>query len=194
MDKDTLLIKRLKITSMIFMIIQLTSGVLMFTNNSVYWATICYMIAVIFQCLILLSTFPELADPKQIFEQMYIKGVFMFIYILVILGIYVYCISNSIDNIKENTMPSQWSWYSWIIAILVLVFMTPVLNIQITTQLDQLNPNASSDTISSDGTISKLIDVKNNQHNGIIISHFIFIFVYIQYIISTFYQTDGFRV
>ena len=188
-------LKRLKITNMIFMIIQLTSGVLMFTNNSVYWATICYMIAVIFQCLILLSTFPPISEPKQIFMQMYERGVFMFIYILVILSIYTYCISKSIDNIQQNTMPYQWSWYAWIIAILILLFITPILNIQVTNAIDPINPSSIvSSSKTATAVIAQGLDVKNNQHNGIIISHFIFIFVYIQYIISTFYQTDGFRV
>ena len=195
MDKsDTLFIKRLKITNMFFMIIQLTSGVLMFTNNSVYWSTICYMIAVIFQCLILLSRI-AISETNNIFMVMYEKGVFMFMYILIILGIYVYCIGNSLDNIKENTMPYQWSWYAWIIAILVLLFITPILNIQVSNAIEpSKNPSVIATGNVVTDTIAQNLDIKNNQHNGIIVCHFIFIFVYIQYIISTFYQTDGFRV
>jgi len=77
----------------------------------------------------------------------------------------------------EDRMPSQWTWYSWIIAIIVLVVITPIMNNQIT--------NAINKTTT---------DIKNNQQKGIIAGHFLFIFVYIQYIISMFYQADGFTV
>jgi hypothetical protein len=37
-------------------------------------------------------------------------------------------------------------------------------------------------------------NTKSNQQKGIIAGHFLFIFVYIQYIISTFYQTEGLTI
>jgi uncharacterized membrane protein YidH (DUF202 family) len=170
---------KLKITNTIFMIIELTSGVLMFTGKSLLWGTIAYMFGIFFQCLILLGTFvnTENIGPQEIIKLMYENGIFMFIYIFMILGIYVYCIWKSNENIMEDRMPSQWTWYSWIIAIIVLVVITPIMNNQIT--------NAINKTTT---------DIKNNQQKGIIAGHFLFIFVYIQYIISMFYQADGFTV
>ena len=107
---------------------------------------------------------------------MYEKGIFMFIYILLILGVYIACIANSFDNIAQDEMPSQWTWYARIIGIILCVIITPILNMQI------------------DGVLKSNIDTKDNQQKGFIAAHFLFIFVYIQYIISFYYQTDGFTV
>ena len=170
---------KLKITNTIFMIIELTSGVLMFTNKSLLWGTISYMFGIFFQCLILLGTIAntENATAQEIMKMMYENGIFMFIYIFMILGIYVFCIWNSNENIMEDRMPPQWNWYSWIIAVIVLVVITPIMNTQITSAINKKNE-----------------DTKGNQQKGIIAGHFLFIFVYIQYIISMFYQAEGFRV
>lgn len=174
MEKD-----KLKITNTIFMIIELTSGVLMFAGKSLFWGTIAYMFGIFFQCLILLGTIvsTENATTQELMKMLYEKGAFMFLYIFLILGIYAYCIWVSNENVMADTMPPQWSWYSWIIAIIVLVILTPIMNNQILNAIDKTNP-----------------DTKSNQQNGIIAAHFLFIFVYIQYIISMFYQTEGFRV
>ena len=181
MDKDNDKYK-LKLTNTIFMIIEVTSGILMFAGKSLLWGTIAFMFSVFFQCLILLATIASTSGKttRDIMNIMYEKGAFLFVYILTILGVYVYCIWTSNENIKDEAMPSQWTWYSWIIAIIMLVFITPILNKQITNAID---------------TLDDLPDVlKSNQQNGYIAGHILFIFVYIQYIISIFYQTDGFRV
>jgi uncharacterized membrane protein YidH (DUF202 family) len=170
---------KLKITNTIFMIIELTSGVLMFTNKSLLWGTIAYMFGIFFQCLILLGTISNMenATSQEIMTKMYENGIFMFIYIFTILGIYVYCIWNSNQNVMEDKMPYQWNWYSWIIAIIALVILTPIMNNQITSAINKTTENT-----------------KSNQQKGIIAGHFLFIFVYIQYIISTFYQTEGLTI
>jgi heme/copper-type cytochrome/quinol oxidase subunit 2 len=171
--------EKLKITNTIFMIIELTSGVLMFSGKSLFWSTISFMFGIFFQCLILLGTIMnnENDGPQEIIKLLYERGAFMFLYIFLIIGIYAYCIWISNENVMADTMPKQWSWYSWIIAVIVLVILTPIMNAQITNAIDNTNTNS-----------------KDNQQNGIIAAHFLFIFVYIQYIISMFYQTDGFRV
>ena len=91
-----------------------------------------------------------------------------------ILSVYVFCIANSRDNILNEKMPSQWSRYAIIISVLCFVLMI-IMNVNICIVLTNGN--------------SKCI-----QQKGIIISHFLLIFVYIQYIISYYYQTDGFTI
>jgi hypothetical protein len=166
-------------TSLFFGIIEITGGILMFINKTMFWGTISYVIGVFFQCLILLSTVSNMAWNTPMLEKlqkMYEKGIFMFIYILLILGVYIACIANSFKNIAEDEMPSQWTWYARIIGIILCVIITPILNMQI------------------DGILKSNIDTKDNQQKGIIAAHFLCIFVYIQYIISFYYQTDGFTV
>jgi len=166
-------------TSLFFGIIEITAGILMFINKTMFWGTISYMFGVFFQCLIVLSTLTNMPLNTSIFEKilrMYEQGVFMFIYILMILGVYIACIANSCNNIAEDVMPSQWTWYARVIGIILCFIITPILNIQINSVL---KPNS---------------DTKSNQQNGVIAAHFLFIFVYIQYIISFYYQTDGFTV
>jgi hypothetical protein len=166
-------------TSLCFGIIEITAGILMFINKTMFWGTISYTIGVFFQCLILLTTLSNMPWNTPILEKikkMYEKGIFMFIYILLILGVYIACIANSLTNIAEDEMPSQWTWYARVIGIILCVIITPILNIQTNTIL------------------KSNIDTKDNQQKGIIAAHFLCIFVYIQYIISFYYQTDGFRV
>jgi hypothetical protein len=170
---------KLLYTSIFFGIIEITSGILMFINKTMFWGTISYMIGVFFQCLIVLSTMSNLPVNTSFLEKlqkMYEKGIFMFIYILLILGVYIACISHSSNNIANNEMPSQWTLYARIIGVILSFVVTPILHTQMNSVLD-------SNT-----------DTKDNQQKGIIVSHFLLIFVYIQYIISFYYQTDGFTV
>ena len=170
---------KLMYTGLFFSIIEITSGILMFINKTLFWGTITFMIGVFFQCLIVLNTLTSMPPNTPILnkvKKMYEKGTFMFVYILLILGVYIACIANSRVNIAEDEMPSQWTWYARIIAVILCAIITPILNIQIN---NVLTPNA---------------DTKDNQQLGIIACHFLFIFVYIQYIISFYYQTDGFTV
>ena len=148
----------------------------MFINKTMFWGTLSYMIGVFFQCLIILTTLTNMSSTsiQEKLKKMYEKGVFMFIYILFILGVYVFCIANSRDNILNEKMPSQWSRYAIIISVLCFVLMI-IMNVNICIVLTNGN--------------SKCI-----QQKGIIISHFLLIFVYIQYIISYYYQTDGFTI
>ena len=144
-----------------------------------FWGTVSYMIGVFFQCLIVLTTLSNMPWNTPMLDKlkkMYEKGVFMFIYILLILGVYIACIAHSRENIAEDVMPSQWTWYARIIGVILCVIITPILNIQIDSIL---KPNT---------------DTKSNQQKGFIAGHFLFIFVYIQYVISFYYQTDGFTV
>jgi hypothetical protein len=181
LPKDTSMnFDKLMYTSLFFSIIEITSGILMFINKTLFWGTITFMIGVFFQCLIVLNTLTSMPINTPMIEKlkkMYEKGIFMFIYILLILGVYIACIANSRVNIAEDEMPSQWTWYARIIGVILCVIITPILNIQITNVLNSNN-----------------VDTKDNQQKGIIASHFLFIFVYIQYIISFYYQTDGFTV
>jgi|688.fasta_scaffold690372_2 hypothetical protein len=178
---DTIKIENDKLlyTSLFFGIIEITSGILMFINKTMFWGTISYMIGVFFQCLIVLSTMSNLPVNTSFLEKlqkMYEKGIFMFIYILLILGVYIACISHSSNNIANNEMPSQWTLYARIIGVILSFVVTPILH-------TQMNSVLGSNT-----------DTKDNQQKGIIVSHFLLIFVYIQYIISFYYQTDGFTV
>lgn len=170
---------KLLYTSIFFGIIEITSGILMFINKTMFWGTISFMLSVFFQCLIVLSTLTNIplnTPIKEKLKKMYEKGLFMFIYVLLILGVYIACIANSHSNIAENQMPSQWNMYARIIGVILCVIITPILNIQI------------------NSVLKTNVDTKNNQQYGIIASHFLLIFVYIQYIISFYYQTDGFTV
>lgn len=166
-------------TSLFFGIIEITAGIMMFINKTMFWGTISFMIGVFFQCLIALSTLTNMSITTSMLEKlqkMYEKGVFMFIYILLILGVYIATIAHSRTNIANNEMPSQWSWYATIIGVILCCIITPILNIQLNTIL-----TSKSDT-------------KLNQQKGIIAGHILLIFVYIQFIISFYYQTDGFTV
>jgi cytochrome bd-type quinol oxidase subunit 2 len=169
--------EKLSITNSFFMIIEITAGLLMFTNKAMFWATITYIIGVFFQSLILLGTIQTTTQNsvKDKMKMIYDKGLFLFIYIFMILGVYIYCIGNSRSNIQNDTMPSEWSWYATIISIILLCFITPILNKQVNNVLQS-------------------VENKNNQQYGFIICHILLIFVFIQYIISMFYQADGFTV
>ena len=150
----------------------------MFINKTLFWGTISFMIGVFFQCLIVLTTLTNISNTpiSEKIKKMYEKGIFMFIYILLILGVYIYSIAHSNVHIANNEMPSQWTWYARIIGVILCFIITPILNIQI------------------NSVLKTNTDTKDNQQKGIIASHFLFIFVYIQYIISFYYQTDGFTV
>ena len=170
---------KLVYTSLFFGIIEITAGIMMFINKTMFWGTISFMIGVFFQCLIALSTLTNMSINTSVLEKikkMYEKGVFMFIYILLILGVYIATIAHSRTNIANNEMPPQWSWYAKIIGVILCLIITPILNIQVNTIL-----KSNSDT-------------KSNQQKGVIAGHFLLIFVYIQFIISFYYQTDGFTV
>ena len=170
---------KLMYTSLFFGIIEITSGILMFINKTMFWGTISYMIGVFFQCLIVLSTMTSVPSTTPFLiklSKMYEKGIFMFIYILLILGVYIGCIAHSRTHIANDEMPSQWTWYARIIGVILCFIITPILHTQMSSVLES---NA---------------DTKDNQQKGIIVSHFLLIFVYIQFIISFYYQTDGFTV
>jgi len=178
---DTIKIENYKLmyTSLFFGIIEITSGILMFINKTMFWGTISYMIGVFFQCLIVLSTLTNMPGTPTVIDKiikMYEKGIFMFIYILLILGVYIACIQHSSNHILNDEMPSQWTWYARIIGVILCVIITPIIHMQMNGVLE-----------SNTNTIA-------NQQKGIIASHFLLIFVYIQYIISFYYQTDGFTV
>jgi len=158
---DTIKIENDKLlyTSLFFGIIEITSGILMFINKTMFWGTISYMIGVFFQCLIVLSTMSNLPVNTSFLEKlqkMYEKGIFMFIYILLILGVYIACISHSSNNIANNEMPSQWTLYARIIGVILSFVVTPILH-------TQMNSVLGSNT-----------DTKDNQQKGIIVSHFRF--------------------
>jgi len=147
----------------------------MFIHKTIFWGTISYMISVFFQCLIILTTLTNMTTTiQEKLKKMFEKGIFMFIYILFILGVYVFSILHSHANIINDEMSPQWSRYASIISILCFVLMI-ILNVHICTVLS----NANSTCI---------------QQKGIIVSHFLLIFVYIQYVISYYYQTDGFTI
>jgi hypothetical protein len=169
--------QKLSVTSSFFMIIEITAGLIMFSNKAMFWGTIAYMISVFFQSLILLGTINPTSQNtiNDKMKMMYDKGIYLFIYLLMILGVYIYCIGYSRINIQNDAMPSQWTWYATIISIILLFFVTPILNKQVKSVLTNS-------------------DSSNNQQYGIIVCHILLIFVFIQYIISMFYQTDGFTV
>jgi hypothetical protein len=165
-------------TSLFFGIIEITACILMFINKTMFWGTISFMIGVFFQTLIALSTLTNMSLNTPILEKikkMYEKGIFLFIYILLILGVYVATIAHSLTNIVNNEMSPQWTRYSMIIGV-ILFCIIPILNIQI------------------NRILNTTLDTKNNQQMGFIASHFLLIFVYIQFILSFYYQTDGFTV
>jgi len=170
---------KLLYTSKFFGIIQIVSAILMFINKTMFWGTISFMIGVFFQCLIVLSTLtnmPATISIKEKFKKMYEKGIFMFIYILLILGVYLSCIANSFTNIAENEMPSQWSLYAKIIGVILFLIITPLLNIQM------------------NKILKKNETTKKVKQYVFIASHFLLIFVSIQFVISFYYQTDGFTL
>ena len=47
---------KLVYTTLFFGIIEITAGIMMFINKTMFWGTISFMIGVFFQCLIVLST------------------------------------------------------------------------------------------------------------------------------------------
>jgi len=173
--------EKLEFTNKILLIIQATSIILMFANKAMFWGTISFMIAVFFQCLLILGTINsnEAVTIMNKVTKMFDKGIFMFIYILIILGIYVSCIAHSKTNIAEDEMPYQWTWYARIISVILGIGVAPILNTHV---YSILNPQYKPENI------------KINQQNGFIVGHVLLVFVYIQYIISFYYQTDGFTV
>jgi hypothetical protein len=151
---------------------EITSSILMGWTKTQLWSTISYCITLLLQCFVILSLTNISSDSSytKYITDLYNNGMFMFVYLLIILIIYSYAIYHSNERIKENEMPKGWTYRSWI---------TSVLMMMITFKLFNHIPNIVN---------------KQQQDNSmlIILCHVLFIFVYIQYIISYYYQTDGF--
>jgi hypothetical protein len=158
---------------------EITSCILMFWSKTQFWSTISYIITLLLQCFIILTvtnmSITDVTDINSYYKyiiDLYHNGLFLFIYLLIILIIYSYSIYHSNERIKENEMSKGWTYRSWIIGWIMLI---------ITYYLSNHIPNL----------IKK--EVKLHESSYItILCHILLIFVYIQYIISYYYQTDGF--
>ena len=165
--------ENINILNNLFIAVEGTSSLLMFVNKSMFWATIIYMIIVFLQGIMLLNKIkidPN-SDKFQYIITMYNNGVFLFLYILTILGIYVYCIQNSYQYIQNNEISDSWSYYAKIIGV-IMIFITLIINNMVNSP-NQIEPYHSY---------------------GICIAHILLLFVYFQFIISKYYQTDGFTI
>jgi hypothetical protein len=111
-------------------------------------------------------------------NKMYQNGVFLLLYILTILGIYSYSIQHVYSYILNNEITDSWGFYAKIIGCIMIIITFFINNI--TTTIFK--------STTSDYTIEP------SQSYGICITHILALFVYFQFIISMYYQTDGFTL
>jgi hypothetical protein len=148
---------------------------LLASHNAILWGVCIYTLGILMNCLLVLyniSFGPE-KTTMQYLSDMKDKHLFLFLYIFSILGIYIYCISYNYDVIQENKMSDSWYYYSYFVTAMMTA------NIEIVRRLvTSVEEKTNSDIY----------------YLGWMTSTFLFLFVYFQYIISMYYQTDGFTI
>ena len=145
------------------------------SHNAILWGDSIYTLGILMNCLLVLYTIasgPEKTTMQYIMD-MKDKHLFLFLYIFGILGIYIYCIAYNYDVIQGNNMSDSWYYYSYFVTAMMMV------NIEIVRRLV---------TAVVDNTDSDIY------YLGWMTSTFLFLFVYFQYIIAMYYQTDGFTI
>jgi hypothetical protein len=173
-----------EILNMLFTVIEGTSSVLMFANKSMFWATIVYIIIVFVQGILILATINNPSDKNDFgyfLNMLYSNGITLLLYLIIILGVYAYCINHSYSYILNNEIADSWSYYAKIIGGIMIVLTIIIYNI--TTAIFKL-PQSED--------YKKQIETPHAY--GMAIAHILTLFVYFQFIISMYYQTDGFTV
>jgi hypothetical protein len=145
------------------------------SHKAILWGVSIYTLGILMNCLLVLYTIssgPEKTTMEYIID-MKDKHLFLFLYIFGILGIYIYCIAYNYDVIQGNNMSDSWYYYSYFVTAMML------FNIEIVRKL-----------------VTAVVDETDSDiyYLGWMTSTFLFLFVYFQYIIAMYYQTDGFTI
>jgi hypothetical protein len=161
----------------VFTMIELSAVITLYASHkAILWGVCIYTLGILLNCLLVLYTIsmtPPVKTTSQYIHELNDKGVFLFLYIFSILGIYIYCISYNYNIIMDNNMSESWYYYSYFVTTLML------FNIEVIRRMTTAIVNHAEST---------------SYAFGWMITTFLFAFVYIQYIISMYYQTDGFTI
>jgi len=173
-----------EILNMLFTVIEGTASVLMFANKSMFWATIIYIVIVFVQGILILATINNPSDKNDFgyfINMFYSNGIALLLYILIVLSVYAYCINNSYSYILNDEITDSWSFYAKIIGCIMVCITVIIYKItNIIFKKPQL-PDYKT-------------QIETPHAYGIAITHLLTLFVYFQFIISMYYQTEGFTI
>ena len=173
-----------EILNMLFTVIEGTSSCLMFANKSMFWATIVYIVIVFIQGILILATINNPSDKNDIIyflDMVFSNGIILIIYIVVVLSVYAYCINHSYSYILNDEISDSWSFYAKIIGCIMIVLTVIIYNI--TNIVFKIPQSADYKT-----------QIETPHAYGMGIAHLLTLFVYFQFIISMYYQTEGFII
>ena len=168
--------------NMLFTVIELTSSFLMFANKSMFWATMIYIIIIFIQGILILATINNPSDKNDFWyflNMLYSNGITLLLYILVVLSVYAYCINHSYSYILNDEISDSWSFYAKIIGCIMVILSFIIY--KITNSIFTQPPDYK-------------LQIETTHSYGIAIAHLLTLFVYFQFIISMYYQTDGFTI
>ena len=170
-----------EVLNVLFTVIQATSSCLMFVNKSMFWATMIYIIIIFIQGILILATINTSSDNTfwYFLTMLYSNGITLLLYVLVVLSVYAYCIHYSYSYILNDEMTDSWSFYSKIIGCIMIVLTFIIYTI--TNSVFKQTPDYK-------------LQIETPHAYGIAIAHLLTLFVYFQFIISMYYQTDGFTI
>jgi len=173
-----------EVLNMLFTVIEGTSSFLMFANKSMFWATIIYIVIVFIQGILILATINNPSDKNDFWyflNMLYSNGITLLLYVMIILGVYAYCINHSYTYILNDEITDSWSFYAKIIGSIMIVITIIIYNI--TNTIFKIPQSSDYKT-----------QIETPHAYGMAIAHVLTLFVYFQFIISMYYQTDGFTV
>jgi len=171
-----------EILNMLFVVIEGTSSFLMFANKSMFWATLVYIVIVFIQSILILATITTPSDKNDIgyfLNMLYSNGIMLLMYVLIVLSVYAYCINHSYSYILNDEISDSWSFYAKIIGCIMIVITFIIYTI--TSMIFKQKPDYK-------------LQIETPHAYGIAIAHLLTLFVYFQFIISMYYQTDGFTI
>jgi cytochrome c biogenesis factor len=166
----------------LFVVIEGTSSFLMFANKSMFWATMVYIVIVFIQGILILATINNPSDKNDIgyfLSMLYSNGITLLMYVLVVLSVYAYCINHSYSYILNDEISDSWSFYAKIIGCIMIIITLIIYNI--TSAVFKQSPDYK-------------LRIETPHAYGMAIAHVLTLFVYFQFIISMYYQTDGFTI
>jgi hypothetical protein len=173
-----------EIMNMLFTVIEGTASVLMFVNKSMFWATIIYIVVVFVQGILILATINTPSDKNDFgyfMNMLNSNGISLLLYILIVLSVYAYCINHSYTYILNDEIADSWSFYAKIIGCIMVCITFIIYNITNVVFKIPQSPDYKA-------------EIETPHAYGIALSHVLALFVYFQFIISMYYQTDGFTI
>ena len=173
-----------EVLNMLFTVIEGTASVLMFVNKSMFWATIIYIVVVFVQGILILATINVPSDKndfRYFMNMLNSNGISLLLYVLIVLSVYAYCINHSYSYIINDEITDSWSFYAKIIGFIMVCITAIIYNITNTVFKTPQSPDYKT-------------QIEAPHAYGIAITHVLTLFVYFQFIISMYYQTDGFTI